>query len=346
MVAVDPGSPQPDDLPAVGRGASADVQSTSVAGLTLACGRRISVQELSPLVEQIVKDGKFRQIGHGMEFRVYDTQALEGVVFKLASTSKRNDRLLLTSLQLSSKERDLIADELTQRGLAAPSVRVKVTIPVESCRTGLISERTVKVVVQQKLEAIEDCWRECRSNRGKLSRLTRDFALFHQKLLASGYIDADLNCIKNVGYVTKPDGTKALQLLDLGFVYRLPNERDKRVDVLASHGDEAHPTLGEFLIGSLFDRFYGNARKHMDVARVLKPLIAALFPGLTSEDMVAVHAAYIQINRGIKKMPRDQRVPAYMSSIRGDKHRQLIRGVLEKLTHARDEHAGGAAQAR
>jgi hypothetical protein len=193
------------------------------------------------------------------------------------------------------------------------------------------------VVVQQKLEAVEDCWRASRSNRGDLSRLARDIALFHRNLLVSGYIDADLNSIKNVGYNTKPDGSKALQLLDLGFVYRLPKERNERVDVLASYGDETHPTLGEFLVGSLLDRFYVKARKYKDVARVLKPLLGALFPTLTTEDMAAVHASYIEINREIQKMPRDERVAAYMSFIRADRHSQLIQGVLEKLVYAGDK---------
>ncbi len=323
----------------VDRGLNGDInpqnsrELLSGSSLKLPDGRTLSKEELTSEVEHIIRDRAFSKIGEGIEFRVYAASRLEGIVFKLPSKRYCQNRLVLTPHHPSESESSMITNELVLSELAVPSVKLRVTIPVQSLRTGNVNERTVSVVLQPRVERIEDRLRDAIADRQAFKEHIADYIKFQLKLLSAGFLAADLDSVKNVGYITQSDGSQRLYLFDSGFVYRLPTDRAERREALASFGGQWHPTLGEFLVGSIFDRFYAKALKHPDVSRILRPLLGSLFPSLESKEMAHVHKTYLKINKSVRALPPEERVAAYLKRVRDSVNREVINSVLDKLYH-------------
>ena len=301
--------------------------------LLLANGREVSLALLTPLLQHIVQERKLRLLAEGLEYRVYTSPELQGAVFKLASKTAALSPLIMHPLHAEPSEASAVADDLIQHGYAVPFVRIPLTIPVQSLRTGEIREQLVELVVQREVLTIDRDYKTNRKDTVRLATIGEDLATFHKRLITAGYLDADLNCIKNLGYDSLGQTSKALKLIDLGFVYRLPPDPVERASVFASYGDSRHTTLGEFLAGSIFDRFYAKAVRDKRVRQVFLPLVRELFPRLTTSEMKGLNRSYTSINTDIRAMPSNERVQAYLDRIRSPENADRINSVLAKLCH-------------
>ncbi len=318
---------------AVDNGASDSLtpKSGPDSSLLLANGREVSVKLLAPLLQEIVRGKKYDPLAQGLEYRVYTSTELEGAVFKLATKPSPHTQLVVHSLRPNRAEAAAIADELVCDERAVPFVQVPLTIPVQSVRTGEVREESVEMIVQRKVRTVDRCWQSNKKDSHSVSVIARDLTAFHKDLIRAGYVDADLNSIKNVGYDTISQPTESLKLIDLGFVFRLPTEPAARAAAFASHGDATHPTLGEFLAGSIFYQFYEKALKDKEVRQVFTTLVKELFPALETAEMNALHTAYGAASTHIRSLPRDERVRAYIGLLRAPETADLINKVLAKL---------------
>ncbi len=322
-----------DAAVALGRDARSEgsPNSRQDSTLLLANGREVSVQLLTPLLQHIVQERKLRQIGEGLEYRVYTSPELEGAVFKLASKTAARSPLIMHPHHVEPSAASAVADDLIRHGHAVPFVRIPLTIPVQSVRTGKVREQLVELVVQREVLTVDRCWKTDRKDSLRVAAIGKDLAAFHTRLITAGYLDADLNCIKNVGYDYLAQNSDRLKLIDLGFVYRLPTDPVERTSAFASYGDSRHPTLGEFFAGGIFDRFYSKALRDKRVRQVFLTLVHELFPKLTTGEMKSLHRAYTSIGADIRSLPSNERVKAYIDRIRSPEHADLINSVLAKL---------------